>query len=130
MMLFENSKVRAGDKAQMDILKGVLGTLTQATDCLLATDGLGAPIFRNEMAPIYELIEGVQPPAARPASAPSAVSSDPPHVAGPPSATSATSKGRGRKRKSGSELELRRPLARRSGALEEEEETQSLQGGA
>ena len=129
MTLFQNSKVREGDKAQMEVLKGILGTLKQATDRLLATDGLGA-IFPNEMAPIYALIEGVQSPAARPASAPSAGSSDPPHVAGPPSATSATSKGRGRKRKSGSELELRRPLARRSGALEEEEETQSLQGGA
>ena len=112
----------------MDV-KGVLGILKQATDRLLATDGLGA-IFPNEMAPIYALIEGVQSPAARPASAPSASSSGPPHVAGPPSATSATSKGRGRKRKSSSELELRRPLARRSGALEEEEEEQSLQGGA
>jgi hypothetical protein len=129
MTLFQNSKVREGDKAQMEMLKGILGTLKQATDCLLATDGLGA-IFPNEMAPIWQLVKGVQSPAAGPASAPSAGSSDPPHVAGPPSATSATSKGRGRKRKSGSELELRRPLARRSGALEEEEETQSLQGGA
>ena len=133
MMLFENSKVRAGDKAQMDILKGVLGTLTQATDCLLATDGLGAPIFRNEMAPIYELIEGVQPPAARPASAPSAVSSDPPHVAGPPSATSATSKGAGKAGKAGQKKKKNRKQKRKrksSGALEEEEEEQSLQGGA
>ncbi len=125
MTLFQNSKVREGEKAHMEMLKGVLGTLKQATDCLKS-----AQIFPNEMAPIYALIAGVQSPAARPASAASAGSSGPPHVAGPPSATSATLKGRGRKRKSGSELELRRPLARRSGALEEEEETQSLQGGA